>query len=182
MPSKFNITKEELFTLFIVENKTRKEVSEYYGCSSALIKQKCKEYGFKKPKYLENKNKERRLEKQCFHCKSSFEVVPFRYSGKWETKFCSPKCSSDSRFLGKVHKRKMLNAIAARRRANMKNAIVPLTEEEKSSIMKIYRECPDGYEVDHIIPISKGGTHHPDNLQYLTMEENRKKSNKCSKN
>lgn len=34
------------------------------------------------------------------------------------------------------------------------------------------------YEVDHIIPLSKGGIHHQDNLQILTKEVNRKKSNK----
>ncbi len=31
------------------------------------------------------------------------------------------------------------------------------------------------HEVDHIIPISKGGLHHQDNLQILTQQENRKK-------
>jgi 5-methylcytosine-specific restriction endonuclease McrA len=36
----------------------------------------------------------------------------------------------------------------------------------------------DKYEVDHIIPISKGGKHSLSNLQYLTKEENRRKSNK----
>jgi 5-methylcytosine-specific restriction endonuclease McrA len=34
------------------------------------------------------------------------------------------------------------------------------------------------HEVDHIIPISKGGYHHQDNLQILTAEENRKKGAK----
>lgn len=31
------------------------------------------------------------------------------------------------------------------------------------------------HEVDHIIPISKQGLHHPDNLQVLTRTENRRK-------
>lgn len=47
-----------------------------------------------------------------------------------------------------------------------------------SSIQQFYINCPQGYEVDHIIPISKGGLHTLDNLQYLTISENRKKSNK----
>ena len=55
------------------------------------------------------------------------------------------------------------------------------------AIVEVYEGRPDGYEVDHIIPI-KGkdfidgkrqhvvcGLHVPWNLQYLTKEENRKK-------
>jgi len=34
------------------------------------------------------------------------------------------------------------------------------------------------HHVDHIIPLSKGGLHHPDNLQILTAEENLKKGAK----
>lgn len=41
-----------------------------------------------------------------------------------------------------------------------------------------YANCPEGYEVDHIIPISRGGLHTLPNLQYLTIADNRKKSNK----
>lgn len=51
------------------------------------------------------------------------------------------------------------------------NADIPMMQ-------KIYQQCPEGYEVDHVIPLSKGGLHHQDNLQYLTVSENRKKSNK----
>lgn len=43
-------------------------------------------------------------------------------------------------------------------------------------IRKIYRQCPDGYEVDHIIALSEGGLHHENNLQYLPALENRKKN------
>ena len=34
------------------------------------------------------------------------------------------------------------------------------------------------HEVDHIIPISKGGLHHQNNLQVITRTENRSKGNK----
>ena len=45
-------------------------------------------------------------------------------------------------------------------------------------LQQFYLNCPDGYEVDHIIPVSKGGLHCLENLQYLTISENRRKSNK----
>lgn len=43
------------------------------------------------------------------------------------------------------------------------------------ALQQIYLNCPDGYEVDHRIPIARGGLHHPDNLQYLTISDNRRK-------
>jgi 5-methylcytosine-specific restriction endonuclease McrA len=51
-------------------------------------------------------------------------------------------------------------------------------DADLEKIKQIYLRCPEGYEVDHIIPISRGGLHHQDNLQYLTISENRKKGNK----
>ena len=49
---------------------------------------------------------------------------------------------------------------------------------DKQKIKEIYLNCPAGYEVDHIVPLSLGGLHHEDNLQYLTIEENRRKGNR----
>jgi len=43
-------------------------------------------------------------------------------------------------------------------------------------IRKIYENCPEGYEVDHIVALCNGGPHHQDNLQYLPAMENRKKN------
>ena len=48
--------------------------------------------------------------------------------------------------------------------------------EEMRLIKYFYRNCPKGYEVDHIIPISNGGTHTLSNLQYLKPRQNRKKA------
>ncbi len=43
---------------------------------------------------------------------------------------------------------------------------------------RLTRETGMSHHVDHIIPLSKGGLHHEDNLQVLTAEENLKKGNK----
>lgn len=42
-------------------------------------------------------------------------------------------------------------------------------------INAIYELCPEGWHVDHIVPLSKSGLHVPTNLQYLTSEDNMKK-------
>lgn len=51
-------------------------------------------------------------------------------------------------------------------------------DENIKALQDFYANCPVGYEVDHIIPISKGGLHTLSNLQYLTISENRSKGNK----
>ena len=43
-------------------------------------------------------------------------------------------------------------------------------------IKEIYKKCPDGYEVDHMIALAEGGLHHENNLQYLPAIENRRKN------
>lgn len=64
------------------------------------------------------------------------------------------------------------------RRSKFKHWRNNLTKLEKKAIILIYASRPPGYEVDHIIPISKGGPHHPSNLRVITRQENRKKSAK----
>jgi len=59
-------------------------------------------------------------------------------------------------------------------RARKFNAILP--DSNLDLIKKIYENCPDGYEVDHIVALINGGSHHQDNLQYLPEMENKRKN------
>ena len=65
---------------------------------------------------------------------------------------------------------------SALRRARVLRQTPPWTDIEK--IKEIFLSCPDGWHVDHIHPISKGGLHVHYNLQYLTEHDNRVKGAK----
>ena len=93
--------------------------------------------------------------------KKDGRLIPRPYVKKWKTY---------------EQKRATINEANARYRARIKNQVVE--GEELGPIKEFYKNCPPGYEVDHIIPLSKDGLHTLSNLQYLTVSENRRKSNK----
>ena len=73
-------------------------------------------------------------------------------------------------------------SIEAGRRSKMR---IALSEDERVKVKDIYikaqrlsKNTGTDYHVDHIIPLSKGGLHHPDNLQILTATDNLRKSSK----
>ena len=107
--------------------------------------------------------------KSCPQCNKQFTA---------KTKYCSKQCGWDSK-----KKHTPIEIKRAKNRETYKRYIArrkyqtPVGEDIKA-IQQFYLNCPAGCEVDHIIPISKGGAHSLENLQYLTKEENRRKSNK----
>lgn len=74
--------------------------------------------------------------------------------------------------IGHANKR----ASHAKRRA-LKKAATSCAITDIKLLKLIYLYCPEGYHVDHVIPLSKGGQHHPNNLQYLPAVINLRKHN-----
>jgi hypothetical protein len=80
----------------------------------------------------------------------------------------------------KQNNRDKINALVMKRKAMKFNQTPQLTEIEQNRISFIYRVCSTmaNYHVDHIQPLSKGGLHHPNNLQILHKNLNLEKSDK----
>jgi len=77
------------------------------------------------------------------------------------------------------------NKLAAKRRSRKRNALLMLHRDQEQIINAIYdcsrrvSECIKiPHEVDHIVPISRGGYHIHTNMQVIPMRLNRSKSDK----
>lgn len=74
---------------------------------------------------------------------------------------------------------KLRRLYSANYRARRTQATPPWADLD--AIKSFYLNCPEGHEVDHIIPLDHpeiSGLHVLSNLQYLTISENRSKGNR----
>lgn len=81
----------------------------------------------------------------------------------------------------KKHPEKLKAIKAKRRAAVLQRSPKWISAEESKAITEFYAKCPQGYEVDHVLPLqgkNVSGLHVLANLQYLPTIENRKKGNK----
>ncbi len=111
----------------------------------------------------------------CRSCAATFNntISPKRKATLKTVKPAKPKLTEEEKY---KRKRAIYNEANARYMAKRK--FQTPADENIKALQEFYANCPKGYEVDHIIPISKGGLHSLSNLQYLPKEENRRKSNK----
>lgn len=109
-----------------------------------------------------------------------YKICPTCGTQHTRIKYCSDSCNPQRLKLSDEEKKHYIRAKKNEawqrymaRKKNQTPADVNIQE-----LQEFYLNCPNGYEVDHITPISKGGLHCLKNLQYLTISKNRKKSNK----
>lgn len=117
-------------------------------------------------------------------CPTCSEIKPFEefYVDKSTSSGFSSSCKSCTKDINHgyyYNNVERYRSYSAKRRAAEIKAIPGWADLE--AIKQFYINCPKGHEVDHIIPLqgkTVSGLHVIDNLQYLTIEENRSKSNK----
>ncbi len=125
-------------------------------------------------KQYNSDNKEHRNEKSKQHYQDNPEYYKqYCKDNKEHRNECSKQYQKDN--LDKCA------AISAKRYAVKRNQSPKLTETEKKRVYYLYKFSNilgKYFQVDHYQPINKGGLHHPDNLQILTRDLNKEKSDK----
>lgn len=145
----------------------------------------CKECERYRQSQLDNPaNTNRDLVKTCSCCRNikSATVQYFRESktGKFGIQSICRECEKlkSQKYYRSPHGKRINRIKASKRRSRKNNPTQQLGVPNNDLIKQIYYSCPEGYDVDHIMPISKGGQHHESNLCYLPQSINSSKGAK----
>lgn len=131
---------------------------------------------YKRQHYLDNKEKYKERAKKRYY-KENKEKENKRCV-KWKNENKDHIAQYQVDYRKTEHGRGMANFHNSKRRCKKLNATPKWSESEL--ILEFYKNCPEGYTVDHIIPLqgkNVSGLHVIGNLQYLTKSENSKKGN-----
>jgi len=101
------------------------------------------------------------------------------YHKQWQ-KDNKERVNSSNRKYAKTEKGRVVNNAKHAYRRALQKAATPAWVDKKA-LKQVYKNCPKGYHVDHIIPLDNDlicGLHVPWNLQILSAYENDSKGNK----
>lgn len=154
---------------------TEKKVNSNFCCRACANKKdykfeyKCETCG--KDVLLEGKQARWAIEQGRKHCPDCrYKAVSNKISGKNNGNFIHGQRNT----LGYINYMSRLHSYTKR------NQTPILTENEKRKIKVLYQIAGylgSDWHVDHKIPLSKGGLHHPDNLWIIPKTDNLKKNN-----
>lgn len=142
-------------------------------------------YNKRKKLYYEN-NKEQKIQRQRVYYQKNKEKC-LDISRTWKSSDKGKKYSSEEYYRNKEkyqtlrkkyykNNKSKFTAYANKRRASELSQTPGYAN--LSLIDKIYEHCPEGYHVDHMTPLSRGGLHHESNLCYLPAQVNHSKGSK----
>lgn len=166
-----------------VINKDLENLGKYYECSRQAAARSVSKYIPELPEYrglLCNKILFLVGYCRCSKCEEIQEIQNF-HANKRVPSGINSQCKSCSRTRVKEWHQDNPNKnriYVARRKKHIIQRTPSWADLEK--IEQIYKNCPEGHHVDHIVPLQGdkvSGLHVPENLQYLKAEDNLKKSN-----
>ena len=179
-------------------------MKQYYELNKKQILEKRKKYHNKNKEkidkekrkkyysqyYIKNREKILKLGKQ-YRIDNKEILQQYRIDNKEIIKIRRKKYSDNNKEIIKQKSKKYWKdrpekviAKSIKYRIILKEQTPDLTKKEQKRVKKLYKirdllnHNSKDFHVDHIQPITKGGLHHPDNLQILPNWLNQEKSNK----
>lgn len=144
------------------------ECVECRAAKNVLLKDKQSDWSEK------NKDRKNAVARHLYHC--NVESQRERTRMKWVMNKENVK-ATNKKWADKNHG--IWSYYAAKRRMVLAQQTPAWSNMD--AIKEIYRNCPDGYHVDHIVPLrgkTACGFHSQHNLQYLPASENLRKHNR----
>jgi Vacuolar protein sorting-associated protein len=131
-----------------------------------------------KNKKWDEENKEHKREQQKKYYEENKEKV-LEKNKKWREENKEKVLEKNKKW--REENPHLRRASAQKRRAWKKAALPQLTDNDNFALKILSEEASmlgEGWHLDHIVPLSKGGLHHPDNLQIVRSSYNLSKSDK----
>ncbi len=176
-------------------DKHRSDHNGYKVCASCLVEKNVTEFckanqydGYYKfcnscVSVKKAKSREQVRYKTCSSCQLEKNATDFYKDKTTKDGLASTckECTYRRRRAWQQVNHKRMRFYTAKYRATKHQAIPSWADQELLDY--VYQQCPEGYDVDHIIPLQGTtvcGLHTPENLQYLPSSENSSKNNSLS--